>query len=145
MHIYIYIYIYIYIFAYQGHTDSAEDQQYETQYWESLSCYPWKHCLWECVYIYIYMYIYIYIYELHTISFQTFFVWALLLIVHIWNSRPLQSNLLQLQCTCCTVQGHRYYTDPMQRAGKGWFDSRQYTQILGRSYEQRQEWHFDLW
>ena len=25
-------------------------------------------------------------YEVHTISFQTFFVWALLLIVHTWNS-----------------------------------------------------------
>ena len=43
------------------------------------------------------------IYEMHTISFQTFFVWALLLIVHTWNSCPLRSNLLQLQCTCCTV------------------------------------------
>ena len=32
-----------------------------------------------------------------------FFVWALLLIVHIWNSSPLPSNLLQLQCTFCTV------------------------------------------
>ena len=29
-----------------------------------------------------YIYIYIYIYKKHTISFQTFFVWALLLIVH---------------------------------------------------------------
>ena len=37
------------------------------------------------------------------ISFQTFSVWALLLIVHIWNSSPLPSNLLRLQCTCCTV------------------------------------------
>ena len=44
-----------------------------------------------------------YIYEEHTISFQTFFVLALLLIVHTWNSTPLQSNLLRLQCTCCTV------------------------------------------
>ena len=32
-----------------------------------------------------------------------FFVWALLLIVHTWNSSPLRSNLLRLQCTCCTV------------------------------------------
>ena len=32
-----------------------------------------------------------------------FFIWALLLIVHTWNSSPLRSNLLQLQCTCCTV------------------------------------------
>ena len=44
-----------------------------------------------------------YIYEVHTISFQTFFVWPLLLIVHTWNSSPLRSNLLRLQCTCCTV------------------------------------------
>ena len=42
-------------------------------------------------------------YEEHTISFQTFFVWALLLIVHTWNSSPLWSNLLRLQCTCCTI------------------------------------------
>ena len=44
------------------------------------------------------------IYEGHTISFQTFFfVWALLLIVQAWNSSPLRSNLLRMQCTCCTV------------------------------------------
>ena len=27
-------------------------------------------------------------------------MWALLLIVHTWNSTPLRSNLLRLQCTC---------------------------------------------
>ena len=43
------------------------------------------------------------IYEMHTVSFQTFFVWALLLIIHTWNSSPFWSNLLQLQCTCCNV------------------------------------------
>ena len=37
------------------------------------------------------------------ISFQTFLVWALLLIVHSWNSSPLRSTLLRLQCTCFTV------------------------------------------
>ena len=37
------------------------------------------------------------------IRFQTFFLWPLLLIVHTWNSSPLQSNLLRLQCTCSTV------------------------------------------
>ena len=42
-------------------------------------------------------------YEVHTTSFQTLFVWALLLIVHTWNTSPLRSNLLRLQCTCCTV------------------------------------------
>ena len=56
-------------------------------------CLP-THCLRATIYIYIY------IYEDHKISFQTFFVWALLLIVHTWNSKPLRSNLLRLQCTC---------------------------------------------
>ena len=36
-------------------------------------------------------------------SFQNFLLWELLFIVHSWNSSPLPSNLLQLQCTCCTV------------------------------------------
>ena len=30
-------------------------------------------------------------------------LWALLLIVHTWNSCPLRSNLLRLQCTCSNV------------------------------------------
>ena len=38
-----------------------------------------------------------------TISFKTFFVWALILIIHTWNSSPLRSYLLRLQCTCCTL------------------------------------------
>ena len=32
-----------------------------------------------------------------------FFVWALLLIIYTWNSSPLRSNLLRMQCTSCTV------------------------------------------
>ena len=36
-------------------------------------------------------------------TFPDIFVWALLLIVHTWNSSPLRSNLLRLQCICCTV------------------------------------------
>ena len=50
-----------------------------------------------------------YTYYIHTYirgslnKFPDFFVWALLLIVHTWNSSPLRSNLLRLQCTCCTV------------------------------------------
>ena len=51
----------------------------------------WRMFLWE------------WIYEDHLINFQTFFVWALLLIVHTWNSSSLRSNLLWLQCTCCTI------------------------------------------
>ena len=43
------------------------------------------------------------IYEVRTISFKTFFIWALLLIVHNWNSSSLQSNCLRLQCTCSTI------------------------------------------
>ena len=42
-------------------------------------------------------------YEDHKISFQTFFVWAFLLIVYTWNSSPFRGNLLRLQCTCCTI------------------------------------------
>ena len=42
-------------------------------------------------------------YEVLAISCQTFFVWALLLIVHTWNSSSLRSNLLRLQCNSCTV------------------------------------------
>ena len=42
-------------------------------------------------------------YEVHSISFQTFLVWKLLLTVHTKNSSPLQSILLRHQCTCCTV------------------------------------------
>ena len=76
-----------------------------------------------CVYVYIYMcggvYIYIYVgvcmyvyicvcvcvcvytYVRWSLNkFPDFFVWALLLIVHTWDSSPLQSNLLWLQCTC---------------------------------------------
>ena len=36
-------------------------------------------------------------------SYQTFFVCALLLITHRRNSSPHRSILLRLQCTCCTV------------------------------------------
>ena len=36
-------------------------------------------------------------------KFPDFFVWALLLIVHAWNSSPLRTNLFRLQCTYCTV------------------------------------------
>ena len=46
---------------------------------------------------------YCWLYEVHKICLQPFFVWTLLFIVHTWNSSPLQSNLLRLQCTCCTV------------------------------------------
>ena len=54
-------------------------------------------------------------YKVHTIYFHTCFVWALLLIVHTWNSCPLRSNLPRLQCTCCTVPttSSRPYGSPL--------------------------------
>ena len=44
-----------------------------------------------------------------------FFVWALLLIVRPWNSSPFRSNLLRLQCPCCTVPttSRRPYGSPL--------------------------------
>ena len=51
------------------------------KHWNSLSL-SLSLYIYIYVYIYIYIYIYIYKYEVHTIGFQTFFVWALLLIVH---------------------------------------------------------------
>ena len=60
-------------------------------------------CEYVWMYVSIYIYIYIYIYEGPSRSFQSFFVWALLLIVHTWNFSPLRSNPFWIQCTCCTV------------------------------------------
>ena len=37
------------------------------------------------------------------IKFPDFFLWALLLIVHTWNSRALRNNFLRLQWICSTV------------------------------------------
>ena len=51
-----------------------------------------------CVLVTITNQVYFNIYEGPSISFQTFFIWALCLIVHTWNSSPLQSNLLRLHC-----------------------------------------------
>ena len=59
-------------------------------------------CIYKYIHIYIYIYIYIYI-RGSLNKFPEFFVWALLLIVHTWNSSPLPSNLLRLQCTSSTV------------------------------------------
>ena len=69
--------------------------------WNHLNCVQnkWAQTCFKCYQ----QPIRLYIYEVHTISFQTFSVWALVLIVHTWNSSPLRSNLLRLQCTCCTV------------------------------------------
>ena len=42
----------------------------------------------------IYIYIYIYIYEVHTISFQTFFVWAFRIVVDSWKFTMLLLYIL---------------------------------------------------
>ena len=63
--------------------------------------------------------VYIHIYIRGSLNkFPDFFVWALLLIVHTWNSSPLRSNLLRLQCTCCTVPttSKRQHWSPFVRA-----------------------------
>ena len=65
--------------------------------------FPATFILSDFIHIYFHIYIYIYIYTRIIKCFQTFFVLALLLIVHTWNSSPLPSNLLRLQCTCSTV------------------------------------------
>ena len=64
------------------------------------------------------LYQYIYRYEEHTICFQTFSVWALLLRIHTWNSSPLRSHPLRLQCTCCIVPttSGRPHGSPLVRA-----------------------------
>ena len=49
----------------------------------SSSLTRWSCALFQCV-----ITIYIYIHEVHAISFQTFLVWELLLIVHTGNSSP---------------------------------------------------------
>ena len=89
--VYIYIYIYIYIYV------CARVYIYIYIYIYIYVCVCVCVCVCTCVYIYVYIYIYIYICEVHTIGFQTFFVWALLLIVYTWNFSPLQSNLLPFQ------------------------------------------------
>ena len=53
----------------------------------------------DLILLYIYKYTHTHTHT-HT-SFQIFVVWALLLIVYTSNSRPIRSNLLRLQCTCC--------------------------------------------
>ena len=92
LHIYIYItYIYItyiYIYIYIIHT---------------YIYYIYMYIYYTHIHTYIYIYIYIYIWGGFDKFPDFFFVWTLLLIVHTWNSSPLRSNLLRLQCTCCTV------------------------------------------
>ena len=73
-------------------------------------------CIYVCILVSMYAWlrlcICVYDYSIHFVStytrvslnkFPDVFAWALLLIVHAWNSSPLRSNLLRMQCTCCTV------------------------------------------
>ena len=64
-----------------------------------LSLFPIFLCLFPSPTLFLYLSLYIY----EEISFQIFFVWALLLIVHTWNFSPLRINLLRLQYACSTV------------------------------------------
>ena len=49
-------------------------------------------CMCECIYIYIY--IYTHTYEVHTISFQTFFLWASKIVVDSWKFSMLLLYIL---------------------------------------------------
>ena len=66
-------------------------------------------------------------YEVHIISFQTFFIWTILSIWHTWNSSPLRSNRLRLQCdrTVPTTSG-RPRGSPLVRACQ-WLSSQSLT------------------
>ena len=64
-----------------------------------------KQKLFKCkstIQIYIYIYIYIYIRGSFN-KFPDIFFMGTFLRVHTWNSSPLRSKLLRLQCTCCIV------------------------------------------
>ena len=88
-HIYMYIYIYIYkdVHVIYTHTHTHTHTHIYI-------------CVCVCVCIRVYIYVYTRIIKYVS---RIFFVWTLLLIIHTWNSYPLRSNLLQLQCTCSTV------------------------------------------
>ena len=102
-HIYIYIYIiYIYVCV------CVCVYKYNCIYIYLHMCV----CVCVCVHVYMLfmlmarhdgddtcMYIYKYIRGAYNM-FPDFFLWALLLIVHTWNSSPIRSNLLWLQCPC---------------------------------------------
>ena len=58
------------------------------------------------IYIYIYnIYIYIYIYKVHTISFQTFFVWAFKIVVDSWKSSILLLYILWVDWQIFIISG----------------------------------------
>ena len=101
--IYIYIYIYIYIrgkivLPHRIYSSLCKKMR------SNIRIYSCETFIYVLSYYYLVLFFFkSYIYEVHTISFQTFFVWAFLLIVHTWNSSPFRSNLPRLQCICCTV------------------------------------------
>ena len=61
------------------------------------------HILKDNFFFFFFFFFFLYSQTISPFYMRTFFVWALLLIVHTWNSSPLRSNLLRLQCTCSTV------------------------------------------
>ena len=85
---------------------------------------------------------YVYVYIQGSLNkFPDFFVWALLLIEHTWNSSPLQSNLLQLQCTCCTVPTTSGITKSHKEQG---FDYREVKELSWCSNSLWQGWSCEL-
>ena len=103
--------IYIDSFHFRSVPDTSEDEAVSCFcpliYHNNWGCFhflTYTYCLhfWMLMFFHIYIYIYIYTRSLNKFP-DFFFVWALLLIVHTWNSSSLQSNLLQLQCMCCTI------------------------------------------
>ena len=99
----IYIYIYIYIYIHGQYINQFPPNTIKViREFERIQKKICRHKM--SIMFNKILHIYIYIYIRGSLNkFQDFFVCALLLIVHTWNSSPLPSNLLRLQCTCCTV------------------------------------------
>ena len=99
-HTYLSIYLSIYLFIYLSIYLFQSVHIYLSVYLSICS----SIYLFKSVHIYLSIYLSIYLMSIilrgSLNKFPDFFVWALLLIVHPWNSSPLRSNLLRLQCTC---------------------------------------------
>ena len=87
------------MYRYLWKRSGISKKELKNQLDESIRTVEWQSI---CNWLYIYIYIYIYIRGAYD-KFPDFYVWALLLIVHTWNSTALRSNLLRLQCTSFIV------------------------------------------
>ena len=72
-------------------------------------------CLFDkFIYLFIYIYIYIYIYIRGSLNkFPDFFVWALLLIVHIWNT-PVSFEVTSSGCNAFVLPFQQLLEGPME-------------------------------